>query len=89
MLAEKRIDDLIEAGWRVLETDFDPRAFQVWRSRAFDCLTVLLGSKHAYTLRFADYVRQAERMDALAGEGILSAAREEISKARWYEAAIL
>jgi hypothetical protein len=61
----------------------------VWRNRAFSCLTTLLGSKHAYTLRFANYVRQAEQMDALAGEGILTAAREEISKARWYEAAIL
>ena len=89
MLAEKRIDDLIEAGWHVLESDFDPRAFQVWRDRAFDCLTTLLGSKHEYTLRFANYVRQAERIDTLAGGGILNAAKQEISKARWYEAATL
>ena len=89
MLAEKRIDDLIEAGWNVLESDFDPGAFQVWRNRAFDCLTTLLGSKHTYTLRFANYVRQAESMDTLAGEGILSAAREEVSRARRYEAATL
>ncbi|MEJ2717171.1 MAG: hypothetical protein P8182_08540 [Deltaproteobacteria bacterium] len=89
MVAEKRIDDLIEAGWNVLESDFDPRAFQVWRNRAFDCLTMLLGSKHTYTLRFANYVRQPESMDTLAGEGILSAAKEQICRARWYEAAML
>ena len=43
MSVEQRIDDLIEAGWGVLDSDFDPVAFQRWRRRAFDCLTPWLG----------------------------------------------
>jgi len=40
---EGRIDDLIEAGWWVLESDFDPVAFERWRRSAFDCLTPCFG----------------------------------------------
>ncbi len=46
MLLEKRIDDLIEAGWEVLTSDFDEKAFLNWRKRAVDCLTDLVGSEH-------------------------------------------
>ena len=30
MSIERRMDDLIEAGWGVLDSDFDPIAFQHW-----------------------------------------------------------
>ena len=46
MSIEERIDDLIEAGWGVLNSHFDPGAFQRWRQRAFDCLAAMFGPDH-------------------------------------------
>jgi hypothetical protein len=43
MSIEAKIDDLIEAGWGVLNSAFDPVAFQQWRRMAFLCLTEMLG----------------------------------------------
>ena len=78
MLSEKRIDDLIEAGWHVLEGGLDESAFQNWRREAFKCLAAMLGPKHAYTLYFEKYVRHYPRAGLLTGGGILSAAKEEM-----------
>ncbi len=50
MCVEQRIDDLIEAGWGVLHSDFDPVAFQRWRRKAVDCITAVVGPDHVYTL---------------------------------------
>jgi len=81
MLLEKRIDDLIEAGWNVLASDFDPAAFEHWRNQAHMCLTALLGREHTYTLSFMNHVRSAsDKTDTLIGGGILSAAKEEVEK---------
>lgn len=77
---ETRIDELIEAGWDVLYSDFDARAFDQWRKRAFSCLNVLLGPDHLYTQSFRNYVETAEEISLLVGGGILSAAREEVSR---------
>ena len=79
MLFEKRIDDLIEAGWHVLESDFDENAFQNWRREAFKFLTTMLGPRHAYTLYFEKYVHHSQRAELLTGGGILSAAKEEMA----------
>ncbi len=76
MAIDGRIDDLIEAGWGVLDSDFDPVAFQRWRRRAFDCLTALVGPDHVYTRHFENFVRQGGKRDLLAAGGILSAAKE-------------
>ena len=78
MAIEERIDDLIEAGWGVLDSDFDPVAFQRWRRRAFDCLTALVGPDHVYTRHFENFVRQGGKTDLLAAGGILSAAKEQM-----------
>ena len=78
MAVEQRIDDLIEAGWGVLDSDFDPVAFQRWRRRAFDCLTALVGPDHVYTRHFENFVRQGGKTDLLAAGGILSAAKEQM-----------
>jgi hypothetical protein len=80
MQVEKRIDDLIEAGWHVLNSDFDTEAFQHWKKQAFNCLSALLGPDHTYTLYFKNYVREAEEKNLLAGGGILTAAKEEMAK---------
>ena len=79
MSVEERIDDLIEAGWGVLDSDFDPVAFQRWRRRAFDCLTAAVGPDHVYTRHFEHFVRQGGKADLLAASGILSAAKEQVS----------
>ena len=39
MSVEQRMVDLIEADWSVLDPDFDPIAFPLWRRRAFASLT--------------------------------------------------
>jgi hypothetical protein len=57
MSVEKRIDDLIEAGWFVFDSDFDAIAFQQWRRRVFDCLTAVVGPDHVSTRQFANFVR--------------------------------
>jgi hypothetical protein len=79
MSVEQRIDDLIEAGRRVLESDFDPVAFQHWRGRALDCLNAMVGPDHVYTKHFANFARQGGKRDLLAAGGILSAAKEQES----------
>ena len=66
MSIETRIDDLIEAGWDVLDSDFDPAAFQRWRRSAFDCLTAMVGPDHVYTRHFEKLVRQDGKTDLLA-----------------------
>ncbi len=36
MSPEQLVDDLIEAGWHVIDTDFDMTAFTLWRKQALD-----------------------------------------------------
>ena len=79
MSAEQRIDDLIEAGWGVLDSGFDPVAFQRWRRRAFDCLTAVVGPDHVYARHFQRFVRQEGEADLLIASGILSAAQEQMA----------
>ena|SRR5208283_139954 len=77
MSAEQRIDDLIKAGWGVLESDLDPTAFQLWRRSAFDCLAAMFGPDHVYTRHFENLVRQGGKTNLLAAGGILIAAKEQ------------
>lgn len=79
MAIEEPIDDLIEAGWGVLDSDFDPVAFQRWRRRAFDCLRAMVGPDHVYTRHFERFVRQEGEADLLIASGILSAAQEQMA----------
>ncbi len=79
MSMESRIDVLIRAGWRVLDSDFDPVAFLQWRRSAFDCLTAMVGPDHVYTRRFESFLRQGGETDLLAACGIPSAARQRIA----------
>lgn len=76
MTTEERIDGLIEAGWRVIESDFDEGAFLNWKVRAVDCLSDLVGSDHIYTEYFRDYVRRNDERDNLTAKGRLIAAKE-------------
>jgi len=82
MSVEQRIDSLIEAGWYMLDSNFDPIAFQSWRRRVLECLTDLLGPDHTYSNHFKHLHDQNEKMSCLAGSGILTAAREEVAQGR-------
>jgi hypothetical protein len=75
MTSIERIDRLIEAGFRIVETDFEPGAVQDWSEKALDYLSTELGPEHTYTRRFRKYVGP-ERVAVLAGGGVLVAARE-------------
>jgi len=82
MSSEQRIYNLIEVGWYMLDSNFDPMAFQSWRRRALDCLTDLLGPDHTYANHFKHLQDQDERMSCLVGSGILTAAGEEVAQDR-------
>lgn len=85
MVAEEQIDNLIQAGWQVLLSDFDVVAFQNWRKKAFDCLHALLGADHIYTQYFRNFVKEWEETNLLTGGGILIAAKEIMDKPYWHE----
>ncbi|MHB8203521.1 MAG: hypothetical protein ACYDHG_07410 [Desulfomonilaceae bacterium] len=63
MYVEQRIDNLIAAGWYVLDSDFDPAAFQHWRVQVFHCIDAMLGSDHVTTRHFRNCVRQGEKRE--------------------------
>lgn len=73
MVPERQIDALIEAGWHVLESDFDEAAFLHWRAMAHECLESLLGPHHAYTEHFKYNMRQPGTTILLSGVGVLAA----------------
>ena len=77
---DRKIDDLIAAGWDVIDADFDAAAFKRWREKALECLTELVGPDHAYTQYFNDYVRTFETKAVLAGEGLLISAKNIFEK---------
>ena len=77
MKTEHELDELIKAAWGVIESDFDPVAFQHWRLKAFECLTAMFGPDHAYTKYFEHFVQQGDRANALAGGGVLAAAKQQ------------
>lgn len=79
MTLEQRIDALIKAGWNVLESDFDPVAFQHWRLKAFECLAAMFGPDHVYTKYFEHFVEKGNRTNVLAAGGVLVAAKEQMT----------
>jgi len=75
------LNDLINAGWSILENGFDLQAFLAWKQLSFACLVGLLGPLHFYTQNFKRFTAGGDPKGLLAAEGILTAAREEIAKA--------
>lgn len=78
MSSEQALDDLIKAGWSVIESNFEPDAFLNWRKRALDCVTILVGPDHPYARYFDAFVVKEAMTSLLAGAGILEAAREQV-----------
>ncbi len=81
MEVEHRIDELINAGRGVVESDFDPVAFKHWRLKAFECLAAMFGPDHVYTKYFEYFVKQGDKTSALAAGGVLVAAKEQMTTA--------
>ena len=69
-----QINALIEAGWRVLESDFSEAAFRNWRKEALNCLTLLSGEDHPYTDHFRRSMVKPDVRNVLSGVGVLTAA---------------
>jgi hypothetical protein len=78
MKIEDQIDELIKAGWGVVESDFDPVAFRQWRLKAFECLSAMFGSDHVYTKYFEHFVQHGDRANVLAAGGVLTAAKQQM-----------
>jgi len=78
MKIEQQLDELIKAGWEVVDSDFDPVAFQHWRLKAYECLSAMMGPDHVYTKYFEQFVQRGERANVLAAGGVLVAAKEQI-----------
>jgi len=78
MNMQNRIDELIKAGWGVVDSDFDQEAFKHWRLKAFECLNAMFGPDHVYTKYFEQFVKQGDKTHVLAAGGVLVAAKEQI-----------
>jgi hypothetical protein len=53
MVYTRAIDDLIDAGTKLLESDFSEADFQEWRRKARMCLITMLGPDHSHVRNFA------------------------------------
>ncbi len=78
MTIEQRIDELIELGRVVVESDSNTIAFQNWRFKALGCLSTRFGPDHVYTKYFEHFVRQGDTKNVLAASGVLVAVKEQI-----------
>jgi hypothetical protein len=72
---ENHFNELIDAAWRVINTDFDEHEFQVWREKALECVTFLVGPEHEHTLRLK---RRASRQNPVSVQGTFRAWRNEV-----------
>ena len=80
MSFEKQFEDLIEAGKNVIDTDFDPIAFQQWRTHAVMCLSALMGYNHAYAKCFVAHHKDPKQNNLVVGGGILEEANHGLLK---------
>jgi len=61
MPIERRLDEVIDSGWRALEPDADPVALQQWRRKVFDYMAAAYGPDHMYTRHFENCLCQGEK----------------------------
>lgn len=79
MTIQNLIDELIDAGRLVLDSDFDPDAFKHWRFKAFECLSAMLGPNHIHTKYFEDCVAQRGRTTPISSKPELFEAKETVA----------
>ncbi len=80
MSMESSLDELIKAGWKVLESDFNPAAFRNWQAKAFECLTEMFGPDHIYTKYFEHFAQDGRKKHVLAAGGVLIAAKQQMDR---------
>jgi hypothetical protein len=73
MYSGKRLDDLIEAGWHVVDSEYDAEALYYWKKKVLDFLTDFVGPEHACTQSFKHCVQQTELFNDLDRCEILAA----------------
>jgi len=76
MYSGKRLDDLIEAGWHVVDSKYDAEALYYWKRKALDFLTDFVGPDHACTQSFRNCINQTNQFDHPDGSGDLTAAND-------------
>ncbi|MFA6223115.1 MAG: hypothetical protein WC647_12450 [Desulfomonilaceae bacterium] len=69
---------LIEAGYQVVDSDFDEITFKKWRQQAIACISSLLGAEHPYTRSFSEYVRNCDLDSLFLGRGLVDATKRDV-----------
>ena len=82
MLIGKHIEDLIEDGWNVIESDSDSAALQDWKRKVSDAFKTILGPDHTYSTYGGDSPLKGEKINVPARAGLLVAAKEHVPKGR-------
>lgn len=78
MESHKRMSELIESAWNVIQSDFDEHAIRQWRELAVDYLAETVGASHRDTCLLKDKIRlngvllQSSRSNALPSTTRLS-----------------
>lgn len=80
MQSRHRIEDLIQAGWRILNGPGDDQESAQWKARALDCIERLFGPDHIYVSYLRESFGRSGRLSVLSGAGILDAAREQLNE---------
>lgn len=80
MSLDQRIDALIEAGWYVVESDFDETAVQNWRKRAVECLADLSKPFEIRTEHLENHHGRGEERAFLKGQDRTQEADEQTVK---------
>ena len=73
MSFEKQFDDMIEAGRNVIDTDFDPVAFQQWRAHAITCLSSSMEHDPAYAKWYLKAAGKGKRSGSIQNGNYLYA----------------
>jgi hypothetical protein len=72
--------ELINSAQNISDSGFDLQAFLTWKALAFVTLLGLLGPFNYYTRRFCNFTSGSSRNALLAGNGVLEAVKEQLSK---------
>ncbi|MGC8603820.1 MAG: hypothetical protein ACP5VS_09045 [Desulfomonilaceae bacterium] len=77
---DQALDNLIELGYEVVDSDFDQIAFRKWRLQAIDCINKLLGPEHPYAKSFLDHVRNRDSETIFLVRGLIQTAKRNMLK---------
>lgn len=75
---DEAFEALVQAGYQVVETDFDEMAFKEWRQKAVNCIAALLGSEHPYARSFSEHVRRCDLNSLFLGRGLVDATKRYV-----------